>query len=329
MASSYAIDRSGSLGKLQRTGMGGYRVPATLARTGVLVYGPESPLPGRHYTPPEVLSAAVQDVLDVPVTHRHPAKMVTTQTYQQVAADHVIGTPSFDGKHVHAVLAIQDAGLLQAIETGSCREISMGYGFDYEATPGTTPDGEAYDIVRTSIQWNHIALVPEGRAGGSVRCVLDSQDIPTDEVHVLYTIDGAELAQDKTQAAIDAVCAARDAAVAENASLTAKLAAACSAEAIDAAVKARLDAIDAAKTAELELAKAAERRAVVSARFPTLALDGKSQDYVDGLFAVASATDGLPAPAVPVAAMDAKPVLSAREQMLAEMRARRPDASAE
>jgi len=323
MASSYAIDRAGSLGKLQRTGMGGYRVPATLARTGILVYGQDQSLPGRHYTPPEVLAASVQDVLDVPVTHRHPATMVTTQTYQKVAAGHVIGTPSFDGSHVHAVLAIQDAGLLQAIESGACREVSMGYGFDYEDTPGVTPEGEAYDIVRTAIRWNHIALVPEGRAGSSVSCVLDSLDILTEEVHVLYTIDGAEVAQDKTQAAIDAVCAARDAATAENASLSAKLAAACSAEAIDAAVKARLDAIDAAKAAELELAKAAERRAVVAKRFPTIALDGKSQDYVDGLFEIASATDGLPAPAVTVV-MDAKPALSARERMLAGFQARRP-----
>jgi len=310
--------------------MGGYRVPATLARTGILVYGQDQSLPGRHYTPPEVLAASAQDVLDVPVTHRHPATMVTTQTYQKVAAGHVIGTPSFDGSHVHAVLAIQDAGLLQAIESGACREVSMGYGFDYDPTPGVTPEGEAYDVIRTAIRWNHIALVPEGRAGGTVGCVLDSQDIPTDEVPVLYTIDGAEMAQDKTQAAIDSVCAARDAAVAENAVLSAKLAAACSAEAIDAAVKARLDALDAAKAAELELAQAIERRAVVVKRFPTIALDGKSQDYIDGLFEIASATDGLPAPAVAaVVVTDAKPALSAREKMLAELGARKPSHDAE
>jgi hypothetical protein len=324
MASSYAIDRAGSLGKLQRTGMGGYRVPATIARTGILVYGPEQPLPGRHYTPPDVLAASAQDALDVPVTNRHPPTMVNPQNYQKFAAGHVIGTPSFDGSHVHAVLAIQDAQLLQAVESGACREVSMGYGFEYDATPGTTPEGEAYDIIRTAIHWNHIALVPEGRAGSSVSCVLDSVDIPTEGEPVLYTIDGAEVAQDKTQATIDAVCAARDAAVAEAASLAAKLSAACSAEAIDAAVKTRLDAIDAAKAAELALAQAAERRAVVARRFPTIALDGKSQDYVDGLYEIASATDGLPAPAVPVVVTDAAPVLSAREQMLAANRARKP-----
>ena len=61
----------------------------------------------------------------------------------------------------------------------------------------------------------------------------------------------------------------------------------------------------------------------MATKYPSIALDGKSQDYVDGLYTVATATDGLPAPAVP-AAPPAPPALSAREKMLADMRNVKP-----
>lgn len=323
MTSSYVVDRSGVLGKLQRTATGGYRVPATLARAGVMSYSDGKGGTVRHYNPASVLEAALSDIVDAPVTFDHPAQMVTPQTYKAVAAGHVVGAPSFQDGHVHATLAVQDANLLQALELGSCREVSMGYSVDYEENPGVTPEGEAYDVVRTAIRWNHIALVAQGRAGRSVRCMLDSQDIPTEEVNVTYMLDGAEVAQDKVQAALDALCGTRDAAIADAAGLKAqledaqaKLAAALSAEAIDAAVQARLDAADALK-----------RRAEVAKIFPKLDLEGKSQDYVDALYdARAKDPDGLEALSGRTTVVDApaksEERKSARERMIEANRAK-------
>ena len=81
MTSSYVVDRSGVLGKLQRTATGGYRVPATLARAGVMSYSDGKGGTVRHYNPASVLEAALSDIVDAPVTFDHPAQMVTPQTY--------------------------------------------------------------------------------------------------------------------------------------------------------------------------------------------------------------------------------------------------------
>lgn len=333
MRTTYVVDNIGALGKLERTATGGYRVPATLARVGVMPYLDGKGGTIRHYNPPSVLQASFAAVVDAPVTHNHPAKMVSPANYKTVAAGHVLGSPTFTDGHIHAVLAIQDAALINALEVGSCREVSMGYSVDFEETPGVTPEGEAYDVIRTSLAWNHIALVPQGRAGRTVRCMLDSQDIPTEEADVTYKIDGADVAQDKAQAGIDALCAARDVnkakcdeLAAQIADLQAKLEAAQSEETMDAAVSARLAKIEADRAAALALEQAASRRQQVADACPGLSLEGKSQDYVDAIFDLrVKDPDGLrklsgEATRVDVAVKDAAPKLSARERMVQTLR---------
>lgn len=321
MSSKYVVDR-GVLGKLQRTATGGYRIPATLARVGVMDYIEDGKVV-RHYNPPEVLQAALDSVVDVPVTNRHPKKMVDAASYRDVARGHVLGSPEFRDGHIHATLAIQDAQLLADIEAGVCREVSMGYSVEFDNVPGETPDGEKYDVLRTKIDWNHIAVVPQGRAGKSVRCLLDSDQIPEEEV-IVFKIDGADVAQDQAQAAIDRLQGKADALQAQVADLQTKLDAALSEEAIDAAVQKRVDAAEAAKAEAKRVADAAERKAKVLAARPELKLDDKSQDYIDGLFdALPSDPDGLnqlrgKGPKKPV--IDAAPRLSAREKMLARLR---------
>jgi hypothetical protein len=257
-------------------------VDATLAKVGVMEYAAE---PHRQYNPPEVLERAAADVAAVPVTHLHPKKFVSADNYQALACGHVVGTPAFKDGHIHATLAIQDAKLMHAIEIGACREVSMGYYSDL-GQGGVTADGLSYDAARTAITWNHIAIVPAGRAGASVRLMLDSsEEIPTeDEVTVTYTIDGAEVSADNLQAALDALVAQRDAAKADADANKARadkaeadLTTATSAEAVDAAVKAELARRE-------DERKAAERKDAVAKRYPTLSLADKSAAYIDGLF---------------------------------------------
>ena len=330
----YIVDRVGTLGEHRRTATGGFLVEATLARVGVLDYVVDGKTV-RHYNPPSVLQASLDDIATAPVTNRHPKQFVDTKTYAAVAKGHVVGAPSFVDGHLKATLAIHDAELIADIEMGSAREVSMGYLVRTTDTPGATDDGETYDVVRDSIVWNHIAIVPKGRAGKSVRLLLDSQDIPDEsETLMTYKIDGADVDADKAQAAFDsayarlegelAVAQAKfDAAVAKLAEAEAKLAVATSDEAIDAAVSARLakQAEDAARAARLETVKKA---------FPDLKLEGRSQDAIDALYAVAdaqiardpeglnalnAATDARPAAAKPVVKK-----LSAREKMLEDNR---------
>lgn len=143
-------------------------------------------------------------------------------------------------------------------------------------------------------------------------------------------IDGVEVEADKAQAAIDAVTArlegelsvarkALEAAQAQATDAQAKLAEAVSDAAIDAAVQARLDrqAAEAARVAKLEAVKKA---------FPELSLEGRSQDAIDALHAVAEAQakkdpEGLndfkgTSLVAPKKTEKPAPVVSARQKML-------------
>ena len=313
----YAIDRRGPLFNLRRTATGGYQVDARLARVGDMSYPKAEGGATVHRNSAEVLQAAMDDLPTVPVTNRHPPKFVTPANYRQYAAGPIVGAPSFDGTYIVATLAIQDADLIQDIEDGVSRELSMGYTFDGEIVDGV--------LHRTKIAYNHAAVLPAGRAGSEVGLVLDSSEIPTDEVPVKLKIQGAEVAADSAQSAIDTLEAQLAAArseleVARAATKTAtdKLDAATSDEAIAKAVSDKLAKDAAAK-------EAAERLDRVKAGFPSISFDGKNEAYIqayDEQLAerVKADPDGLGKikDAKPVIKVEDAPasVKSARDQML-------------
>lgn len=276
----YYVDRAGRLTNKRRTATGGFLVDATLARVGVMAYPERQEV---HFNSPEVLQANLDAIPTAPVTNRHPAKMVTPVTFKSVSCGHVVGSPTFKDGMIHATLAIQDIDLIADIESGAAEEISMGYLAVSEPTEGTY-DGEAYDMARKSIEWNHIAVVPAGRAGRDVCLCLDSADIPGDSEMKTLMINGRAVELDKAQAAVDALEMLLEDARGEVTELQAsivtkdaEIATAKSEATIDAAVTARLAKVEAER-------KTAERRAAVAKRYPKMALDGKSQETIDSLF---------------------------------------------
>lgn len=93
----------------------------------------------------------------------------------QTATDHaralVVGSigsnPSFDGSYLRAPLHVWDGEAIAGIHDNSQRELSCGYRYDADMTPGEY-QGERYDGVMRNIRGNHVALVKEGRAGPEV-----------------------------------------------------------------------------------------------------------------------------------------------------------------
>ncbi|QDH14116.1 DUF2213 domain-containing protein [Formicincola oecophyllae] len=65
-------------------------------------------------------------------------------------------------------LTVWDAQAIKRILDGSQRELSCAYHYRPDMTPGTTPEGQPYDGVMRDIKGNHLALVPDGRAGPDV-----------------------------------------------------------------------------------------------------------------------------------------------------------------
>lgn len=332
-AEGFVIDRAGALGKLESTPQGGYRAPAVVARSGILKYtagelrrmglAVDAEIPDHRvmnvYNPPEVVASAADSLNDSPVTRDHPAKFVTDATWRSVARGTVsAGSASFDGEELHAQLVVQDAELLSDIENNVRREISLGYKCMTALQPGTTPQGESYDAVRSSMVVNHVAVVPRARAGHKACFALDSEWIPALEenqeknVTAKLKINGAEVAAEDAQAAVNAALVeANDAlktvngklaaAEAQLAIANAKVAAAektieaqdaeiedlkskTTAEAIDALVEAR-------KAEEVAAAEAEARKAAVAKA--GISVEGKDTTAIDAIYELLQKDDGV------------------------------------
>jgi len=319
------IDRAGVLSNARRTVTGGLLIDATLAKEGVMEYLDSKGNVVRRYNPASLLQSVAEQVVTAPVTNRHPDKFVDASNYSQLSCGHVVGTPRFENGHIVATLAIQDAKLIADIDLGVAREVSMGYYAEHDTTPGVTASGETYDEIRTNLVWNHTAIVPAGRAGSSVRLMLDSENIPDmgEEISVKLKINGKEVEAQDAQSVFDLYDADLQAQLAKaqqdakeaNEKLTAaeaKLAEATSDAAIDAIIserneKARLQAEKDAKLAR------------VKATFPAISLEGRSQDFIDALDLRIDSTKVVGDGTVVVDAAPAKPAnkpLSARERWL-------------
>lgn len=176
------FSRLAPLEKLERTPTGGIRVPASIGREGVLVYRRADGSSRREYRPASEAFAArsLESVADAVVTVGHPPDaLVTPRTMRQYHVGHVRGGASRDGSMIVAELAVLDAAAIEKIASGELVEISSGYTCLFDATPGTTPAGEAYDGMQREVRYNHVALLPEGagRAGRGVKLRFDGAEV--------------------------------------------------------------------------------------------------------------------------------------------------------
>lgn len=64
-------------------------------------------------------------------------------------------------------LVVWDKDAIEGIESDKQKELSAGYYYTADMTPGTY-EGVHYDGVMRNINFNHVALVVEGRAGSDV-----------------------------------------------------------------------------------------------------------------------------------------------------------------
>ena len=64
-----------------------------------------------------------------------------------------------------AALDVWSGPAIKAIEADERKELSSGYRYRADMSPGVTPDGVRYDGVMRDIDASHVALVPSGRAG--------------------------------------------------------------------------------------------------------------------------------------------------------------------
>ncbi len=79
-----------------------------------------------------------------------------------------LGTDAeFDGEYLKNSLFVNAKSAIDGIESGEKRELSAGYHYTPDMTPGNFR-GTRYDGVMRDIVFNHVALVEDGRAGPDV-----------------------------------------------------------------------------------------------------------------------------------------------------------------
>lgn len=116
---------------------------------------------------PEELAKAAETFNNLPLMIIH-----VPQTADDPQKDSVIGAlgtdAEFSAPYLRNSMIFWDAVAIAGIETEEQCELSAGYRYEADMTPGVTPDGVAFDGVMRNLRGNHVALVEDGRAGSDV-----------------------------------------------------------------------------------------------------------------------------------------------------------------
>lgn len=117
---------------------------------------------------PVELEAAAPTFARLPILKRHTDTPFTTVDPEKDLIIGAIGSNvQYNEPYLDADLSFWDSQAIGAIDSGSMKELSCGYRYDADMTPGEY-DGVAYDGRMTNIVGNHLALVEVGRAGPDV-----------------------------------------------------------------------------------------------------------------------------------------------------------------
>lgn len=163
----------------------GYLVaPGNLGRTGVQEYlAHELGLDADGMDPMRVirLHRPAEEVFDAasmasfenkPITIEHPAQRVTSANWSELARGEVRDVAR-SGELLTATLLLKARDAIDALKGGKV-QLSNGYSFELDLTPGTTADGQPFDGVQRNIRGNHVALVDAARCG-SACSIADSE----------------------------------------------------------------------------------------------------------------------------------------------------------
>lgn len=146
---------------------------------------------------PKELKKAAKSSNGVPLLFGHTPVSPDEHPHDVVVG--AVGTDAeFDGQYLTNSLIVWTREGIDGVESEEQKELSSGYRYDPVMTPGQF-HGAHYDGVMTNIVFNHVALVPEGRAGADV-VVGDSQIKPKSQPmedtlskHVLTRFAGASM----------------------------------------------------------------------------------------------------------------------------------------
>lgn len=175
----------GEITKVTRTPEGFLQVDAKITRIGVFPYlNADGTRRNELRHPDEVLKQdSLKSMEMLPITLLHPKeKKVDASNAQRLSVGFTGQNVKPDGKFITNTIKITDEKAIKAVEQDGVRELSLGYDVLLVQEDGMF-DGERFDFKQTEISYNHLAIVPQARAGSEVRIALDGSDAAQDSVH--------------------------------------------------------------------------------------------------------------------------------------------------
>jgi uncharacterized protein len=115
---------------------------------------------------PQELEKAVATANMIPVLNEHvPVSPIDPK--QKNVVGYTGESAAFNAPYLDNSMVISVQTAIKGIEDGTEQELSSAYYYDADMTPGSY-EGVSYDGVMRNIRFNHVALVPRGRAGPDV-----------------------------------------------------------------------------------------------------------------------------------------------------------------
>jgi len=179
---------------LQATPEGYLFVDGFLTRAGVFDYYDDQGKLTRELRPgEEVFDFESLKTLQLqPVTNLHPDEMITPQNIKDfqigITGEVISRQQNQDGDFVQMKIKITDPAVIKQIkdrrDAGLPVELSCGYDARMLDASGDY-NGEHYDAIQTYIRYNHVSLVPAGRAGEHVKLKFDKSQLYKKELKVM------------------------------------------------------------------------------------------------------------------------------------------------
>lgn len=160
----------------------------------------------RLYRPPEEVFAesSYRTFEGKPITDNHPRGDVSAKTWRELAAAGVVVGDVHSVKPADVGLAgtviVRDAAAVRKVIEGKA-QLSNGYDFELDLTPGVSPAGEKYDGVQRRIEGNHTAIVDMARGGSSCR-IADHQQGDRPMAMIKLALDGFSVELEEQTATI-------------------------------------------------------------------------------------------------------------------------------
>ena len=115
---------------------------------------------------PKELEKAADSFNSLPVLEEHVPTSADAHP-KELTVGSTMDNARFESPYLTVGMVIFDGPAIQRIQSGAQRELSCGYAYEADMTPGTH-EGQPYDGRMVNIRGNHVALVEKGRAGPDV-----------------------------------------------------------------------------------------------------------------------------------------------------------------